>query len=390
MIRGRMISMAAALAAIACARIEAPPGGPPDTAPPQLISVEPDSMAVVPGFDGEVEFVFDEVVSEGTSPNVGAGTGDLERLVVLSPSPNVPEVSWRRSRIGVRPREGWQPDRVYRVELLPGVVDLRQNRASGTATVLTFTTGAPAPSTYLTGRVMDWSSGRPAAGALVEALLVRDSLAYRTHADSSGSFRFGPLPSGAYVLYGVLDANRNRQRDPREAFASVELPPDSTAAGTLYTFVHDTTPPRGRTATLLDSVRASVAATQPLLPGQTIAAAQVRVALLPDSTPVAVASAGLRPPADTTVEPGERAPLTSDIIVELAAPFARSARYVIIADSVRNVSGVPGQIVAVLDVPAAPAAPVPSDTLRPPAESGRAPADTVRAPSDTLRATPDQ
>jgi hypothetical protein len=352
----RAVLAGAALLA-ACARIEAPPGGPPDQAPPQLVSAYPDSMAVLPGFDGDVEFRFDEVVSEGSSPNVGAGTGDLERLVLLSPSDNVPEIVWRRNRIGVRPREGWRPGTVYRVELLPGVVDLRQNRFAGPSTVVTFTTGAPEPSAFLTGRVIDWSTGRPAAAALVEAVLIRDSLVYRGQADSSGTFRLGPLPSGAYTVYGVLDANRNRRRDLREAYAVGELPVDSMDTGPLYAFVRDTTAPRGRTAAVLDSVRATVSATQSLLPGQDIPLSRVRLLLLPDSTPVAVAAAGLRQPdttraADTT-EPERRAPLTDQLIIEAASPWTAGARYVVIADSVRNVSGTPGEIRAVLDVPAA-------------------------------------
>ena len=95
-----------ALAALACARIEPPPGGPPDTSPPQLLATRPDSFARIPGFRGSVEFRFDEVISEGSSANEGTGTGDLEKLVILSPSTKVPDVySWllplQTSAIGV-------------------------------------------------------------------------------------------------------------------------------------------------------------------------------------------------------------------------------------------------------------------------------------------------
>ena len=121
-------SVFSALSVLACARIEPPPGGPPDRAPPRLIATRPDSFARLTAFKGVAEFQFDEVVSEGGSPNRGEGTGGLERLVILSPSKRVPEVRWRRNRITVRPQEGWRPNRVYRVELLPGVTDLRNNR----------------------------------------------------------------------------------------------------------------------------------------------------------------------------------------------------------------------------------------------------------------------
>ena len=65
---------------LACARIEPPPGGPPDAEPPQLIATVPDSMAQLPDFHGDVEFRFDEVIAEGSTASTGTGTGDLEKL----------------------------------------------------------------------------------------------------------------------------------------------------------------------------------------------------------------------------------------------------------------------------------------------------------------------
>ena len=280
---------AAAMTVLSCARIEPPPGGPPDPTPPHLIATRPDSFARLPGFKGNVEFRFDEVISEGGTPNAGTGTGDLEKLVILSPTTRVPEVTWRRSRITVRPKEGWRPDRVYRVELLPGVTDLRRNRSTA-GTVLTFTTGAPLPATTIDGTVVDWTTARPAAGALVEAILLPDSLAYRGVADSSGRVKLGPLPEGEYLLRGVLDENRNLQFDGREAFDTVRLAPGKTSAGELWTFVHDTTPPRIREVTVVDSTSASIELSQNLAPGQRFALSQVTVRILPDSTPIRVTS----------------------------------------------------------------------------------------------------
>src|SRR5204863_9646379 len=113
----------------------------------------------------EVEFRFDEVVSEGGQPNFGLGTGDLERMMILSPSNAVPAVHWKRNRITVRPRGGWKPNLVYRVELLPGIVDLSNNRSKN-GRVVTFTTGAPLPTTHLRGVVVDWTTQRPVARGL--------------------------------------------------------------------------------------------------------------------------------------------------------------------------------------------------------------------------------
>ncbi|MGH7525725.1 MAG: Ig-like domain-containing protein, partial [Gemmatimonadales bacterium] len=287
---GKVVTQAASLLlTVACARMEPPPGGPPDIAAPQLVTIAPDSLARIPDFDGEVEFRFDEVVSEGGQPSQGTGTGDLEKLVILSPTTRVPDVHWRRTRITVRPDEGWQRDRVYRIQLLPGVTDLRRNRSDEGA-VVTFTTGAPLPSTTLEGLVVDWGTNRPLAEALVVALLLPDSLPYRALADSAGRFSFGPLPAGEYLVSGVQDENRNVRADPREPYDTVRVRRGATRVGEIWTFVHDTTPPRVRDVAVNDSLSATVELTQMLHPRLRLTPAAVSLRLLPDSTPVAVAS----------------------------------------------------------------------------------------------------
>ena len=239
-------------------------------------------------------------------PNRGEGTGGLERLVILSPSTRVPEVSWRRNRITVRPREGWRPNRVYRVELLPGVTDLRSNRSEEGA-VLTFSTGAPRPQTTLEGQVLDWSTGRPAPGALVIASLLPDSLPYRGVADSSGRFSLGPLPQGDYLVSGVLDQNSDHRQDPREAYGTA---PGGTGKVRCRRAVglrarHDATPNsdghRGRQRKgdrhLFPEARPAAAA----------GTRDVTLRLLPDSTPVAVSSI-LPQPVDDSLHGRRRWP----------------------------------------------------------------------------------
>ena len=388
--------------------MEPPPGGPPDAEPPQLIATVPDSMAQLPGFHGDVEFRFDEVISEGSTANTGTGTGDLEKLILLSPTTRVPDVSWRRSRITVRPAEGWRADRVYRVELLPGVTDLRRNR-SEEGKAVTFSTGGPPPSTTLRGIVVDWTSARPAPEALVVALLLPDSLPYRALADSSGHFSFGPLPAGDYVVSGVLDQNGNRVADPREAFDSVRLARGRTDAGELWAFVHDTTPPHIRTVTVGDSVSATIELSQPVDPRNRLAPGSAVVALLPDSSPVPVVSLlpksvddslhaaaaakpdSLRPDslqpdslqADTVAAPGRRPgvrartgaqtqplttrpPLADHLVVRVTRPWTPGAKYAITLRKLRNVTGIAADAVGTLVVPErqAPDSAAAADSLR--------------------------
>jgi len=415
--RTREIGFGAALALLAaCANIQPPPGGPPDTTPPELASVYPESLAVLPGFKGSVQFSFNEVVSEGTSPSQGLGTGDLERLIILSPTDRVPDIGWHRSRISVRPAEGWKPNRVYRVELLPGIADVRQNKAKFDD-VVTFTTGAPVPHDTLTGRVFDWKAGSPSARALVEAVLEPDSLPYRALADSSGHFSFGPLPRGEYLVFGVLDANKNFRRDPREAFDTVRIRPESavTAVPELYAFVHDTLPPRLTEASPSDSVTATLTFAQPLDPFQHLDSSLVSVRQLPDSTPVPVVSlafqsapvAGLglgafqapRPadttakaaakPADTTAAKRaaaaadsaarllakradstaaaramHRPALTDRLVLKVGRPWHPGDRFLIDLMGIRTVSGTAGNPRGVLAIPVPKGAPGAADSLK--------------------------
>lgn len=291
-------------ALVACAQIEPPPGGPPDAKPPILVSITPESLSVNPGFDGNVNFIFSEVVSEGGSPSQGYGTGDLEKLVLLSPTNKIPVVQWHRSRISVRPREGWQPNRVYRVQLLPGISDIRNNKGVKGG-IVTFTTGAPVPDYTLSGAAFDWVASQPLRGGLIQAVLEPDSLVYKGLTDSSGTYDFGPLPRGTYLVYVGIDGNRNGRIDPREAFDSVRVEPDSGKVPELFAFIHDTTPARLTPPTVQDSVTLNLTFTQKLDPFTRYDSTAVEVLQLPDSTPVPVLRV-MTPAEFDSISTGER------------------------------------------------------------------------------------
>jgi hypothetical protein len=268
----------------------APAGGPPDFTPPQLIGTFPESLTVIEGFDDWVEFRFDEVIAEGNQPNFGYGTGDLERLILFSPDTAVPQVRWRRDRIAIRPAKGWRPGVVYRIELAPGVTDLRQNDRE-TGSVITFSTGGPLPTNTLHGTVVDWVGRRFVPRALVEATLVSDSLTYRTLADSTGAFSLGPLPDGEYLVRGMVDENGNRRRELRDAWDTVRIAAGRDSVGEIWAFQQDTAPPRATGATRVDSFTIAVTMSQPVDPALRIGTDSVFVLLLPDSASLGAVSA---------------------------------------------------------------------------------------------------
>ena len=283
----RLLVVALSLAGLAsaCASVGVPPGGPADEQPPAIVSVRPESGVVVPGWKDDISIQFDEVVEEMATGG-GAG-GGLERQVLLSPVLGTVKVGWHRNRVSVKPREGWKR-RVYRLEIFPGFLDLRRNRLDSGQTVL-FSTGPAIGKARIGGIVLQWIEQRFLPRALIEAVPLPDSVGYLTLADSGGQFNLENLAPGRYIVYATVDDNGDRRRGFRDAYDSVIVRLDSSSNVALYTFPHDTIPPRVRSATYVDSITARVEFTQALDPTVKLDTTQVRVLALPDSTPVAVA-----------------------------------------------------------------------------------------------------
>jgi Big-like domain-containing protein len=417
----KVAAAAALLALIACAKMGAPPGGPPDKVAPRLLGTVPESVGVYPGWKHDVEFRFDEIVSEGSSPNQGLGTGDLEKLILLSPSNKVPVIRWHRDRITVHPREGWKANRVYRVELLPGLADLRRNRLD-TTTVLTFSTGGTLPTDTLHGIAIDWVQGRVAVGALIELILRPDSLVYRAVTDSGGRFNVGPLPDGEYLVYGVIDQNRDQRRGRRESYDSALVAAGKTVP-VLWLIPRDTVGPRITQVTHNDSLSATITFGSPLAPGQRFDSSNVTLRRQSDSTVVPFRSVlprelddslqtiaraiadSIRIARDTTIPDSLKRPtaprpsppktpsrlrdvttrrdleadsilksrpkLTQSLVLRVDSPFVPEAKYLVEVAGVKSAAGVAGNSRNVLAIP---------KRLIPP------PRDTLKAGKDSLRA----
>jgi hypothetical protein len=367
----------AAAALLACASQGEPPGGPPDPTPPVLVGIVPESGAVNVRPD-RVEFRFDEVVSEQP-----AGATSLEQIVLISPSDGLPRVDWRRRSIAVRPRRDWQQNAVYTVTLLPGIADVRGNVMRTSASVI-FATGPTIPATRVAGTLYDWVAGTVARAGAVEAIALPDSIVYVARTDTSGRFVLAHLPPGAYALRAWIDANNNRDLDPREAYDSASIALRDTASLTLLAFVHDTLPPRINTVQAVDSMTLRVELNQPLDPDQTVDTTRFRLTA-PDSSAIplrAVLSADAwerarsdslaqadttrraparpAPPArrDSVVLP--RPVPVSRFVVLTAAPLQPETTYRLIAVEARNLLGRTGTSARVFTTPRR----APADTTR--------------------------
>ncbi|MGH7570157.1 MAG: Ig-like domain-containing protein [Gemmatimonadales bacterium] len=393
---------------VACANVEAPPGGPPDTAPPAIMRVVPESGAVVPALKDPAVIQFDEVIEElpagAGGPSPGAGVSGLARQVLLSPVAGEVDVSWRRSAIRIKPKEGWKRGRVYRLELQPGIADLRRNRLDSGRVVI-FSTGPPLPSARVTGTALAWVEQRPLARAVIRAVLRPDTLAYLALADSGGAFTLAGIPAGEYIVYALSDPNGNRRRDRREAYDSSLVRVDSSASVVLWTFVHDSVGPRAIQAEAIDSLTFRLVFSQALDPRAPLDTGRVRVVALPDSTPVPVAlvlppkqydslaarerakadsvAPAKRPAAPPAPDTGARRPDTSAmrrllaarpvpsdrVVVRVLQPLKPEAKYLIRVTGATNLNGVAADGQVVLTMPKRPPPPAPRDTTKTPRDT---------------------
>ena len=236
----------------ACASPGIPPGAPPDSAAPRVLKVTPDSGTRNARVDG-ISFLFSEVVSE--QPRDAA---DLAGMFLISPYDGEPRVSWRRTRISVAPRRGIKPNATYVVRLLPGIADLRGN-ADSNGVVVVFSTGPTIAAGLLRGIVFDWIGQRPANKAFVSAISLPDSTRYIAMTDTIGNFDIRGVPPGNYLIRALIDANNNRDADPRELFDTATVTLTDSLSREFLAIVRDTLGPGIAQVNRLDSLTLRVA-----------------------------------------------------------------------------------------------------------------------------------
>ncbi len=263
----------------ACAHAQAPMGGPADSTPPLLIAIEPDSYAVVPGFEDQVRFQFDESISERST----------QGTVTLYPLDPRPRVGKGKRELRVRPGDGWVADRIYHLRIEPNVQDLFNNRIPAPI-LYVFSTGAPIPANRVRGTVIDRINGQPLRTGRVDMIQLPDTLRYGAVADSAGLFGISALPEGEYLAIGFEDVNNNRRADDfdRSDTARVTLGTADTLTLAFRVFRHDTVGPRLTEARPIDSVTVELQFDGYLDPEAPLSVAQVELFAVADSAPVAL------------------------------------------------------------------------------------------------------
>jgi hypothetical protein len=262
-----------------CAHVQPPPGGPPDTTPPLLILVEPDSYAIVAGFEDEVRFEFDESISER----------NVQGAVTLYPFEARPRVGKGKRDLKVRPRAGWVADRIYHMRIEPVIQDLFNNRIEWPIHYV-FSTGAPIPDNRVEGTVYDRITGKLLVGGRLDMVQLPDTLRYGVVADSQGTFEIAALPVGDYFAIGFDDVNNNSRADDfdRSDTISVSLAAADTLSLEFHVFRHDTLGPQLFELRSVDSLTVELGFDGYLDPEAPLGTANVELFAITDSVPIAL------------------------------------------------------------------------------------------------------
>lgn len=264
-----------------CANVQAPPGGPPDSIPPALIAVYPDSHAVVSwtGKREKVRFEFDEPISEQ----------NLQLAAFLYPFEPRPNVDKGKSELRVRPRAGWIADRVYHVRIEPVVQDLFRNRIDEPIYHV-ISTGVPIPENSASGSIFDRIKGERLPNGRVDMVLLPDTLRYGGIADTAGAFSIATLPVGDYYAIGYEDLNNNQRADnfDRSDTLIVSLGQADVLELEFHVFQHDTLGPVLVEVAPIDSMVLQLGFDGYLDPEVPTSTEAIEVLATADSSPVAL------------------------------------------------------------------------------------------------------
>lgn len=237
----------------ACARQGYPSGGPRDTRPPQILSVQPANRTL--HFSGNSFYIaFDEYVTVKDADN---------NILVSPPLKHKPDYVQKGRGLQVRLKDTLLDNATYLFQFQGAIVDFNEGNALQNFEYV-FSTGASIDTMCLSGRVIDALTLKPltepvAVVAHPAAQFADDSAAarlqprYLTRCDKDGNFTFNHIQPGQYRVLAIQDADKNLRLGNDEAAAWQ----DSLATAVPM--------PRADTAQAADTARRTRDTVRPLL-----------------------------------------------------------------------------------------------------------------------------
>ncbi len=204
-----LIYLLSSLILFSCAKIEFPPGGPPDETPPEIVSTSPEPGALGVDTDAEIRIEFSEKLRKE----------DAARSLVIVPEPEeFPDLDWDGSTLKIKFKDALMDDRTYLITLKTQLSDLRNNKLERPYR-LAFSTGDVLDTGTISGIVVQ--DHRPFTNADVWAypydstfsIFIRNPL-YITQTNDSGYYEFEYIAEGEYLCFAVRDVSSDRKFDP--------------------------------------------------------------------------------------------------------------------------------------------------------------------------------
>ena len=204
-----------------CANMVAPTGGPRDTIPPVLVSVNPKDSTL--NFNSRrITFTFNEYVE----------LAELTQNLIVSPTPKLPpQIDAKLRTITVRLKDTLEENTTYLLQFGRAIRDLNEGNVLPDFTYL-FSTGNRIDQGTFQGRVLLAETG--AVDSTLIVMLHRsgvDSAVYKsipryfTRLDSTGTFRFRNLPEDTFYVYALKDeSNMRRYQGGGQLFAFADKP----------------------------------------------------------------------------------------------------------------------------------------------------------------------
>lgn len=191
----------------ACANIQAPSGGPPDTTPPTILSNSPENLST--------NFTEDKVVLEFSK--YMNKTNVIENLFI-SPSINT-EYKWKGKKLIVEFDDELEPNTTYSLQLGTEYTDYYNNKPAKAYSVV-FSTGSIIDTGSISGKLY----GEKVQGCFIfayridkinpDTLNFADVVAnYKVQVGSNGSFEITALADGVYRLIAVEDQFKDFKYD---------------------------------------------------------------------------------------------------------------------------------------------------------------------------------
>lgn len=228
-----------ALAAVACANIGSPEGGPRDYTPPMMLRSNPIPGAV--NFKGKkVEIQFDEIVN----------LKDQTTRVIVSPAPKEqPIIRAQGKKITVEFQDDLEPNTTYVIDFTDAIEDNNEgNVLDGFS--FAFSTGARLDSLQVSGMVLRASDLETMKGVIVGLHSNLSDTAFATlpfdrvsRTNSRGEFTLRNVPAGKYHIFALRDVDNDYKMVRTEdiAFLDQVIEPsasDFTSQDTIFTFDH--------------------------------------------------------------------------------------------------------------------------------------------------------